>query len=71
MIDDDYYYYDDDDDDDDDDECGAVGAMRIVSGNRSTRRKPISMPLCPPQSQRDLTWARTQTAAVENWQLTA
>jgi hypothetical protein len=32
----------------DDDECGAVGGMRIGSGNRSTRRKPDPVPLCPP-----------------------
>jgi hypothetical protein len=36
------------------DECGAVGGMRIGRGNRSTRRKPASVPLCPPQIPHDL-----------------
>jgi hypothetical protein len=31
------------------DECGAVGGMRIGRGNRSTRKKPAPVPLCPPQ----------------------
>jgi hypothetical protein len=30
------------------DERGAVGGMRIGSGNRSTRRKATPVPLCPP-----------------------
>jgi hypothetical protein len=30
------------------DECGAVGGMRIGRGNRNTRRKRASVPLCPP-----------------------
>jgi hypothetical protein len=30
-----------------DDECEAVGGMRIGRGNRSTRRKPAPVPLCP------------------------
>jgi hypothetical protein len=47
-----------------DDECGAVGGMRIGRGNRSTRRKPASVPLCPPQIPHDLTWARTRAASV-------
>jgi hypothetical protein len=34
---------------DDDDGCGAVGGMRIGRGNRSTRRRPAPVPLCPPQ----------------------
>jgi hypothetical protein len=33
----------------DDVDCGAVGRMKIVRGNRSTRRKPAPEPLCPPQ----------------------
>jgi hypothetical protein len=49
-----------DDDDDDDDECGAVGEMRIGWGNRSTRRKPASVPIYPPQIPYELTWARIQ-----------
>jgi hypothetical protein len=36
---------DDDDDDDDDDECEVVGGIRIGRGNRSTRRKPVPVPL--------------------------
>jgi hypothetical protein len=40
----------------DDDECGAVGGM-IDRGNRSTRRKPTPVPLCP-QIAHELTWAR-------------
>jgi hypothetical protein len=43
----------------DDVDCGAVGGMRIGRGNRSTRRKPVPVPLCPPQIPHDLTWART------------
>jgi hypothetical protein len=38
-----------------DDDYGAVGGMRIGRGNRSTRRKPAPMPLCPPQIPHDLT----------------
>jgi hypothetical protein len=52
------------DDDDDDDECGAVGGMRIGRGNRRTRRKSVTVPLCPPQIPHGLTWARTRAAAV-------
>jgi hypothetical protein len=48
----------------DDDDCGAVGGMRIGRGNRSTRRKPAPVPLCPLQIPHDLTWARTRAAAV-------
>jgi hypothetical protein len=43
----------------DDDECGTGGGIRIGRGNRSTRRKPAPVPLCPPQIPHDLTWART------------
>jgi hypothetical protein len=39
----------------DDDDYGAVGGMRIGRGNRSTRRKPAPVPLCPPQIPHDLT----------------
>jgi hypothetical protein len=35
-----------------DDECGAVDGMRIGRGNRSTRRKPAPVSLCPPQISR-------------------
>jgi hypothetical protein len=54
-----------------DDECEAVGGMRIGRGNRSTRRKPAPMPLCPPQISHDMTWARTRVAAVGTRHLTA
>jgi hypothetical protein len=54
-----------------DDECGAVGGMRIGRGNRSTWRKPSSMPLCPPQVPYDLTWALTRAAALGTRRLTA
>jgi hypothetical protein len=54
-----------------DDECGAVGGMRIGRGNRSTRRKPTLVPLCPPQMPHDLTCARTRAAAVGSRRLTA
>jgi hypothetical protein len=32
---------------------GEIGGVMIGRGNRSTRRKPVSMPLCPPQNTRD------------------
>jgi hypothetical protein len=35
------------DDDDDDNDCGAIGGMIIGKGNRSTRRKPAPVLLCP------------------------
>jgi hypothetical protein len=41
---------------------GAFGGMRIGRGNRSTRRKPASVPLCPPQIPHDLTLYRTRAA---------
>jgi hypothetical protein len=47
---------------DGDDECEAFSGMRISKGNRSTRRKPTSVPLCSPQIPHDLTWARTRAA---------
>jgi hypothetical protein len=52
-----------------DDECGAVGGM-IGSGNRSTRRIPATVLLCPLQFPHDLIWARNWTAAVGSRQLT-
>jgi hypothetical protein len=39
-----------------DDDYGAVGGMRIGRGNRSTRRKPAPVPLCPSKIPHDLTW---------------
>jgi hypothetical protein len=53
-----------------DDECEAVGGMRISRGNRNTPRKPTPAPLCT-QIPRDLNWARTLAAAMENLRLTA
>jgi hypothetical protein len=50
---------------------GAVGAMRMGRGNRSTRRKPAPVPLWPPQIPHDLTSDRTRAAAVGSQQLTA
>jgi hypothetical protein len=55
----------------DDDDYGAVGGMRIGRGNRSTRRKPAPVPLCPPQIPHNLTWDRTRAAAVGSRRLTA
>jgi hypothetical protein len=39
----------------DDGDCGAIGGMKIGRGNRSTRRKPATAPLCPPQIPLDQT----------------
>jgi hypothetical protein len=55
----------------DDDDYGAVGGMRIGRGNRSTRKKPAPVPLCPPQIPHNLTWDRTRAAAVGSQRLTA
>jgi hypothetical protein len=41
----------------DDGDCGEIGGMKIVRGNRSTRRKPAPAPLCPPQIPHDQTRA--------------
>jgi hypothetical protein len=45
---------------------GEIGGMMIGRGNRSTRRKPAPVPLCPPQTQH-----ATRAAAVGNQRLTA
>jgi hypothetical protein len=45
----------------DDDECGAVSGM-TGRGNRSTLRKPVTVPLFPPQMQYYLTPVRTRAA---------
>jgi hypothetical protein len=49
------------------------GETKSIIGrkNRSTRRKPASVPLCPPQIPHDLTWARTRATALGNRRLTA
>jgi hypothetical protein len=54
-----------------DDECGTVSEMRIIRGNRSTRRKPAPVSLLPPQIPHVLTWARTRAAAVDSRRLIA
>jgi hypothetical protein len=50
---------------------GEFGGMKIVRGNRSTRRKPVPPPLCPPHFPLDQTQAQTRAAAVGSQQLTA
>jgi hypothetical protein len=52
------------------DDYGTVGGMRIGRGNRSTRRKPAPVPLCPPQIPHYLIWDRTRAAAVGSQRLT-
>jgi hypothetical protein len=54
----------------DDVDFGAIGGMKIGRGNRSIRRKPASLPLCPPQVPHYLTRARTWAAAVGSQRLT-
>jgi hypothetical protein len=53
-----------------DGDCGEIGRMKIGRGNRSTRRKRASIPLCPPQTPHAVR-TRTQVAAVERQRLTA
>jgi hypothetical protein len=53
-----------------DDYDGEFGGM-IVRGNRSTRRKPTPIPLCPPQIPHAFGRARTRAAAVGSQRLTA
>jgi hypothetical protein len=55
----------------DDGECGAIGGMKIGKGNQSTRRKPVTAPLCPLQIPHDQTRARIRAAAVGSQRLTA
>jgi hypothetical protein len=43
---------------------GEFGGMKIIRGNRSTRRKPAQAPLCPPQIPLDQIRAGTRAAAV-------
>jgi hypothetical protein len=38
--------------------------MGVGRGNRSTRRKPVPVPLCPPQMPHDMTRYQTRAAAV-------
>jgi hypothetical protein len=52
-----------------DSDVGEIGGM-IGKGNRSTRRKPAPMPLCPPQTPHAAR-TRTRAAAVGSQRLTA
>jgi hypothetical protein len=45
-------------------ECGAVGGMKIGKAKQSARRKPVPVPLYPPQVPLYLTWDRTEAAEV-------
>jgi hypothetical protein len=54
-----------------DGDCGAIGGIKISKGKGSTWRKPVQVPLCPPQIPHDLTRARTLAAAVGSQRLTA
>jgi hypothetical protein len=54
----------------DDYDDGEIGGMMIGRGNRSTRRKPVLMPLCPPQIPL-IVRTRTRAAAVGSQRLTA
>jgi hypothetical protein len=49
---------------------GKIGAMMIGRGNRSTRRKPAPVPLCPPRTSHAVR-TRTLAAAVRIQRLTA
>jgi hypothetical protein len=55
----------------DEGDCGAIGGMKIVRGNRSTWRKPALAPFCPPKFPHDQTRTRIRAAAVGNQRLTA
>jgi hypothetical protein len=50
-------------------EDGEIGEM-IGRGNRSSRRKPAQVPLCPPQTPH-AAWTRTRAAKVGSQGLTA
>jgi hypothetical protein len=49
---------------------GEIGGMMIGRGNRSARRKPAPVPLCPSQTSH-AAWTRTGDAAVGSQRLTA
>jgi hypothetical protein len=55
----------------DGDDCGEISGMNDWQGNRSTRRKPASVPLCPLQIPHDLNREQTRPAAVGSQRLTA
>jgi hypothetical protein len=46
------------------DEYAAFGEKRTGRGNRSTQRKPVPVPFCPPQIPHDFICDRTRAAAV-------
>jgi hypothetical protein len=50
---------------------GAFSGTKTGGGNRSTRRKPAPMPLCPPRIPPGLTWDRSPVAAVGSRRQTA
>jgi hypothetical protein len=50
---------------------GEIGGMMTDRGNRSTRRKPAPVPLCPPQTPTCSARTRTRAAAVGSQRLTA
>jgi hypothetical protein len=54
---------------DDDEDDGAIGGM-CRRGNRSTRRKPAALPLCPPQTPHDQARAPNRATAVGRRPLT-
>jgi hypothetical protein len=49
---------------------GEIGGIMMSRGNRSTRRKPDPVPLCPPQTPH-VARTRTRAAAVGSQRLTA
>jgi hypothetical protein len=49
---------------------GEIDTLMIGKGNRSTRRKPAPLPLCPPQTPHAAR-TRTRAAAVGSQRLTA
>jgi hypothetical protein len=55
----------------DDDECVATFGIRIGLGNRSTRRKPATIPLCRPQIPHYLTRVRIPASAIGSRRLSA
>jgi hypothetical protein len=50
---------------------GEYGGMKIGRRNRSTREKPVPVPLCPPQIPLDQTRDRTRAAAMGSQRLSA
>jgi hypothetical protein len=54
----------------DDYDDGEMGGLMIARGNRSSRRKPASVPLCPPKTPLAAR-TRTRAAAVGSQRLTA